>query len=310
MEEIDGYALVKKEEESKPAIAEEKDTFFNEDLLSFPDCPNHCVGGKIFDPYTHMERVCEYCSKKRSTVVRRDLKDKQTGKTIAELLKLPISFAGKEYQADTLVPTFARKDLNEDSLNKVLTELRDLLNKISVGTLPEHSLLFNLGKKVCENNYIYPFLLRAYKAGLTTAPMLSSIELMHMRSQYEEGYDSEFKDYLEKQVCVVVIDAGANYKEIMAVKGLMQLRANRELPTIIFTGYWQKYLFDLIGDDSHESFNLARLISVEYKDEEKNKDEESPNKVSTTPRANPRSRGTSEISLEDFNKLKSNPNLL
>ena len=307
MEEIDGYALVQKEEEIKPAIKNERDTFFNEDLVSFPECPNHCVGGYMFDPYTHRKKICGYCAEKRSHVVRRDIVDKNSGKTVAELLKLPLSFAGKEYQADTVIPTFARKYIDDDSLERVLVELRNLINKVSVGALPEHSIMFNLGKYACENNFIYPFLLRVYKAGLSVAPMLTSIELMQMRSLYESGLDSDFGDYLDKQVCVVVIDAGANYKEVMAVKGLMQLRANRELPTIIFTGYWQRFVWDLIADDEYTGYNLAKLISVNYidKDDKLNNNEEEKMDSQNIVRSNPRAKGTTEISTSDLNSLLS-----
>lgn len=301
MDSINGYNIVTKEEESKPAIKNEKDTFFNKDLVSFPDCPNKCVGGYIFDPYTHTKKVCSYCSNKRSNVVRHDIIDKESGQTISEILKLPISFAGKSYQADTVIPTFARKSIEEDSLEKVLVELRNLINKASVGELPEYSLMFNLGKYACENNFIYPFLLRVYKAGLSVAPMLTSLELMKLRSLYEDGLDSSFGDYLDKQVCVVVIDAGANYKEVMAVKGLMQLRANRYLPTIIFTGYWQRFVWDLVADESYTGYNLARLVSIEYinKDDEDNE----PAKVESAVRVNPRNRGTTEISSDVYNSL-------
>lgn len=302
MEEIDGFALVQKEEEIKPAIIEERDTYFNEDLVSFPDCPNHCVGGYKFDPYTHKKQICGYCANKRSHVVRRDIVDKNSGKTVAELLKLPLSFAGKEYQADTVIPLFARKYIDDDSLNKVLVELRNLMNNVSVGALPEYSIMFNLGKYACENNFIYPFLLRVYKAGLSVAPMLTSVELMQMRSLYESGLESNFGEYLDKQVCVVVIDAGANYKEVMAVKGLMQLRANRELPTIIFTGYWQRFVWDLIADDEFSGYNLARLISVTYVDKEDSDLEKSDNEGKVI-RSNPRAKGTTEISSKDLNSL-------
>ena len=300
---IDGYALVQQEEERKPAIKEERDTFFNRDLISFPDCPNHCSGGYMIDPYNHTKRLCSYCANKRSNVVRRDVVDKETGKTISELLKLPISFAGKEYQADTVIPTFARKCLTKESIEYVLTELRNLINKTSVGELPSYSLLFNLGKYACENNFIYPYLLRAYKAGLSVAPLLTSLELMRLRSRYESGLEDDFGDYLDKQVCVVVLDAGANYLEVMAVKGLMQLRASKDLPTIIFTGYWQSRIRDLIGQDDYLGYNLAKLIAIEFVGSGEDQENGSTPNIQ---RQNPRARGTTEISSSELSQLLNN----
>ena len=61
----------------------------------------------------------------------------------------------------------------------------------------------------------------------------------------------------------MVLDAGAVHGDVLAVKGLMQLRAKNLRPTIIFTNVWNSSVHDLHDNDSG-SYNIAKLCSVEY----------------------------------------------
>ena len=67
----------------------------------------------------------------------------------------------------------------------------------------------------------------------------------------------------------MVIDAGATYTSLLAVKGLVQLRAQKLKPTIIFTNQWNNYVRDICSEDDYECYNLATLYSIEYKNSSK-----------------------------------------
>ena len=242
----------------------------SKNLISFKDCPNGCIDGYYVNPYTHKRVLCEYCEEKRKSVVKEDLIDESTKKSLKELLHLPDNFSGISFSIDSVLPKFALKDIKEDSLNNVKDVLTSLLNDISIGTLPSCSYLFNLGKKAYENNYIYAYLTRAYMSGLTVAPLITALDLCSLRNQCEIGVKDEndlsYKDLLNSDICIVSIDAGATYRSVNAVKGFMQLRANRNKATIVFTNSWGSQIFDLCSEEDECSYNLAKLVSIEYTD--------------------------------------------
>lgn len=257
--------------------------------VSFKDCPNKCRDGYFIDPYKHKRIPCSYCSSKREQVVKKGLQDKDTHKSITELLNLPNSFSGINFDADTVIPNFMLKKLEEGSVLEVKEKLRSLIQDISVGVLPITSLMFNLGSKASENNFICPYLLRAYNSGKSVVPMLSLPELCELRNNMELGIKTDelsYADLVSREVCIIVIDTGATKGSINAVKGLMQLRANKELSTIIFTNAWGYSVLELCSEDDYESKNLATLYSVKYNEKYQEEQRERKEKLGTSSAGN------------------------
>lgn len=243
----------------------------SDNLMSFKDCPNHCVDGKIIDPYKHKRIPCPYCTEKRQKFAKGDLTDKKTGKTISELLDLPVSYTGNEFNEELVIPEFARKIMTKESVNDVLGKLRELITDISIGKLPSCSLMFNLGKKANEVNFIYPYLIKGYVSGRSLVPLVTLTDLCQLRLAFEGSTYSanleksyNYNDLIKRDICVIVIDAGATYTSLLAVKGLLQLRAQQLKPTIIFTNQWNNYVRDMCSEDNYECYNLATLYSIEY----------------------------------------------
>lgn len=240
-------------------------------LLSFKDCPNHCVDGKIFDPYLHKKTLCPYCAEKRKNFAKNNITDKDSGKTISQILELPVSYTGNEFNEDLIIPAFERKKMVESSVTTVLDKLRSLITDITIGTLPENSLMFNLGKKANEVNFIYPYLVKGYIAGRSLVPLVTLTDLCQLRLAFEgSSYSTNlnksytYNDLINRDICIVVIDAGATHTSLLAVKGLVQLRAQKLKPTIIFTNQWNIQVRDLCAEDDYASYNLATLYSIEY----------------------------------------------
>lgn len=268
-------------------LFEQEDKFVEMDGLSFKDCPNHCKDGYYVDPYKHKKILCPYCSDKRKEAIQYGLQDKKTNKSIEEILNLPSSFSGINFSVDTVIPNFMLKNLEEDSVVQVKEKLRSLMNDISVGVVPDYSIMFNLGDKAVENNFVCPYLLRAYNSGKSVVPMINLIELCSLRNDMENGIkpingELSYMDLLNREVCVIVIDTGATRYSINAVKGLMQLRANRDLSTIIFTNAWGYYIFELCSEDDYKSKNLATLYSVKYNEKYKDTQNERQKQLGTS----------------------------
>lgn len=238
---------------------------FNGGILSFKDCPNQCIDGYYFDPYKHRRIKCDYCESKRRSMVKDSLVTKEDNETIYTKLHLPKSFAGVDsFNVDSVIPEFAQTHMLKDSVSSIKSELTRLFNDISVGVVSDHSILFNLGKKAFESNFIYAYLLRAYQAGVLVSPYVTDYDLSRLISGDTEGYDFTYNSLLHSDVCVVVILSGASINNVNIVKGLMQARAHYDKSTIIFTNSWGSYIRDLCLEGDVVSLNLATLCSIEY----------------------------------------------
>lgn len=275
----------------------------NKNMTSFSDCPNKCVDGFIVNPYKHKKELCPYCNEKRKQMLKSNSM-MPDDKSIAKMLNLPESFLGINYDFDTIIPKFALKLIKDDSLSVMREVLKDFIDNSILGTLPTHSAMFNFGKKVNEYNFLYPLMIRYYLAGRTVTPLMSALDLCRLRMMYEKFLpvsptDISYADLLDRDICVVDIDAGATTNSLDAVKGLMQLRARNFKSTIIVTNSWGRGVMDLCGDDIEKCYNLATLYSVEY--EEKYAEKE------TTQKEQPPQRKTGlnsqVLSTNDFKKL-------
>ena len=281
--------------------------FTSSNMMSFKDCPNRCIDGYVVDPYTHKRSICPYCEEKRKSFVKNSLTDKKNNKTIEEALNLPLmsSMSGFNFNSSIIIPEFAVKYLKQDSVDNILKIMQCLVDDVTNGIIPDHSILFNLGARSCPNNFIYPYLINAYIAGLSVVPFLNIVDIQNIRKGYtwkeigEKGkettvfYDCTFNDIIRRDVFVVKIDAGADKDSVNTVKGVMQLRADNGKPTIIFTEIYNQNLNFLKSEDHMKFYHLATYYTIEQND--KGKKEEGKYLSSSTSPA--------EISGSDFNAL-------
>lgn len=249
------------------------DTIFSQNIetldeteatLSFRDCPNKCVEGKIFNPYTGRSRLCPYCEDKRKNLIRGNklLKD---GSKITDILNLNLSVTGNSYNFDLVLPEFARDLLVKPSVDILSSEMDNLINKSNLGDLPTESKLFNLGSKVFWEYFINPLLLNYYREGRSVAPLSFPTDIIDKRNRFEMGIDSsDYNVLVDSDICVVLIDAGVSATGLSAVKGLMQIRGYKSKSTIILTNHWSKNLEFIYHTENLSSYSLARLYSVEY----------------------------------------------
>lgn len=222
-------------------------------------CPNRCVDGYYIDPYTHKRKLCQHClEKRRAEVKTAEIKDK---------LNLPPSLCGNNFNVENILLQNQRSRLESESVKLVLEEAEKLVRDISIGELPTESVLFNFGARCHDANFISPFLRKAYASGLTVLPLLTPIDIIRSRKGLADGENNDvisYDDIVSKQVCLVVLDSGSSQEDILAVKGVMQLRSLRNLPTVIITHVWNKTVSYLHDDPGFSSYELATLYSVKY----------------------------------------------
>lgn len=220
-------------------------------------CPNHCTNGWVVNPYTHKRVRYEHC-------LNKVLEEAQSGE-LSERLNLPVSYVNGEFKPEAV---FTDEGMEKDSVEEVLGVMRKLVGDVSIGELPDHSMLFNLGKRVYENNFLNPLVYKACLAGVDCLPVLTSLDITIARHRYEEGIparDGEltFDRMLSAGLGVVTIDAGETRNGVLGVKGFMQLRARKGNPTIILTHIWNESTLTLIGD-REKQLSLATAYSIRY----------------------------------------------
>lgn len=255
-------------------------------------CPNRCVNGFYINPYTHKKEKCKYCADKRKEDILSGDKD------IRKDLCLPEYYLGYSFDVNAVIPQSALKNLSEESVDTVKTAMSDLIAKVSLGEIPEESILFNFGSKVNENNFVYPLIVRSYMAGLKTSPVIMGYDLYQYRLASENAYDEEkkYQSLLDDDICVVVLDTGSTKNNIMCAKGFMQLRAYKCKPTIFVTNIWRTDVLALCNEDDTHQFGLATLYGVEYLGKETVYEEVSASsKIARTQRG---------MTAEEFNRLR------
>lgn len=258
-------------------------------ILSFSDCPNKCIDGYYIDPYKHKRVKCTYCENKRKQLAQSKVQ-LEGDKSIQTLLNIPNMLSGYgSLQFATIVPV----DSQYFSFNEPINYMQSLFEKASSGDCSEESLLFNLGKVSCVRNFINPYLMRAYIGGATVSPYITARDVFNLVrketglivtddgvvTDYIDDYivsNLKYNDLLTSDICVVHITTGSLYTQVRAVKGLMQMRANNNKSTIIFTDAWYTKFEHELRDSLQMLYTLenpldksvARLVKFERIKEE------------------------------------------
>ena len=250
---------------------DDKKVVIEKGLLSFPDCPNKCTDGYYFEPYKHKRIKCSYCENKRKEVIKNNINvvDYKTNRTIEHMLNLPEYLNGINFDVESIITEKDKEIIKKETLESVYEQINEIMTKASIGDVPEYSIMINLGFKPLFNNLVYPLMMRYYLNGVDIAPYLNvyMIEQMRygnqeMKNKMEEDYKTTFNELIHKDMCIVHLDTGARKESIDSVKGLMEIRAMRQKPTLILTEVKNSNLYSLITDE--KIYNLAHFISIEY----------------------------------------------
>lgn len=242
-------------------------------LVSFKDCPNKCVDGYIFQPYGHRRVLCPYCEEKRKSIINEDaviVNEDGDKVSIADELNLQKSWIGTAYDFNAVLPEFAVKSLVADSVESIKDTLQGLINNSNIGELQDESILLNLGSKVCWRNFVYPYMMNYYREGRSVAPLLTPLDICKYRAYAEQygiqdsSHGINYYDIIDRDVCVIALDSGVTKTGVDAVKGLMQLRANKDKSTLIITDYWGNFLDSVYHTEPVKLLNIAKLYSVTY----------------------------------------------
>lgn len=272
-------------------------------------CPYGCVNGIVFHPRRHVNIPCPHCSKVRKDVVYNN-DNFSSEETIESRLGLQERVVGKsEYSFESIFRVSLDK-FEQSSLTHVKDELDRLISDLSLGDLPKYSMLFNLGDKIYEENFVNPLLIRAYLAGISVTPLLSVYDIASLRRAVESldyGNVEEsnlYKDYLYSDLSLVTIDEGITKSGLDLIKGFVFARGRLRKPTVILTHSSMSEILYVWGmSEEGYDYSVPRLIQVKYK---KKRDESSESLLSDTDSVST----TKVFSKGDFKSMTSNNQFL
>lgn len=237
-------------------------------------CPYNCRNGKVFNVATKQFVPCPHCGEIRTKEVSEDKVFDLADVSLSDKLHLKKPVTGLNFSMECVIPEYARRELELSSVNEVEAVLQQFVNKALLGEAPDGSYLINLGSKANIDAFVYQYIMKAYKAGISVAPFVTALDILRIRAEDERtefiAEDAEndtqvhLTDLVKPQICVVLIDTGATQREVDAVRGLIQLRARDNLPTLVFILYWQKRLSHMCHDSDENLYHLAKLVSVKY----------------------------------------------
>lgn len=226
-----------------------------------PNCPYRCNGqNRYLDRGTAQLVACPHCTEKAEEFVSEPSVEMYqhfgfpTNLNITQHLDIDLLFP--DYELDRLTP---------QSVSDFKSFLESLWSNLKRGILPERSLCIGMGIKGRFSDLVFPLLAASYTSGLTTHPVVLSADLL--RWKLEENMDA-LEEVHSAQTVIVFIEEGSTRVQLHAVKGLMQIRALRGLPTIIVTTWSVNSVNVLLDNDPHAGYSLAEPHFVIYKSSE------------------------------------------
>lgn len=268
-------------------------------MLSFPDCPYGCVDGKLFNTGLRILEDCPYCKEKREQLVM-SAETNESNETDIDLyteLNIPEYFRGIGYSEESLMPNLSNMD--KESVDSVIDFLTEIYNRLNIKQVLSYSVLVNMGAKGNVFSFVYPYMLRAYKNGMTVTPFISNFDIADGVNKLESGVDNKYLDWLNSDISIVVVQSGITQGGVALVRGYMQERAKRGKSTIIFTNaVVSKYIYNTlcIGKEDATCLYLAKYISVSYYSDYSNSDDNTEDNGDVT------NNGKSVITMEELMK--------
>lgn len=240
----------------------------------FTKCPYNCSNGKVFNVALKRLEPCPHCMQIREEEIKLNQTQDKNEDTISlcEKFNLRRSLVGLNFDMDMLIPDFLKKFIVPSSYNEVSTLLNTMLGDISIRENLTNSLILNLGTRVNYDLYAYHYIMRAYKAGMSVVPYISARELYTLRQRANDYVDNDkleynYDAYTRSDVCIIFMDSGITTQEIKGVHGLMLLRSQRDLPTLVFmtAKHWSINLMLNRGTNNDKS--SAKLVTLRYQSE-------------------------------------------
>ena len=234
--------------------------------MPLPNCPYNCgTDYRVYDPRLGKMLPCPYCSKRVADAVDRNL-DAETGETLSEQLGIP----DVRYSWERIIPKVSREHLDKEKAEDTREAYEALLVTLGEpGKRLDRSYVFGLTEKGEIVNAAAPLLYAAARAGRSVAKLTTATEYntMLLRNSLDELDELQNKD-----ITVMVVDHGATKEAILAVKGLLEIRAIKGKPTILVSSSPMNALSTLCSFDGDTGYSTceAHFLSYEGSGEPRN----------------------------------------
>lgn len=220
------------------------------------NCPNQC------NPTTHLFLNRATRELVPCPICKTTLRDTLLTQDLSEELGIPDmkGYTG-QLLLDKIIPAYEVSYLTPESYQGFCDYLQTLWGSLSQGILPSRSLALGLGMKGRVNQVAFPLLATSALAGLTVHPFISASEITALKLR--EDIEALEKLY-SSQVLIVLLEEGASRAHLQVLKGVMQTRSIRSLPTIILTTWSVNSVATLIDSDPEVGYSLADPHFVQY----------------------------------------------
>ena len=246
-------------------------------IVDSSDCPYKCRDGKVFDQTLGYSVPCPNCGEKYRAIANGKSKS-DNGKTFEEIMRIPLGYRPSEYSLEKTIPD--TELMTQVSIDEVERFLKATLNQAVLGEKPRCSFYVNLGRNADILNFLHSYLRQCFKNSLTVLPILSSTDLIALRASAEgietdyirkvlESFTSlelDYHDFETSDICVVTMDAGITKNGVYAVKGLLEARDRRGLPTLVFTNafLYNDMKSQILSYNKAMCYHLLYPVEVQY----------------------------------------------
>lgn len=239
--------------------------------LIFKDCPYYCDRGKHFNFDTKKFEDCPNCAPivQRLTYHNDVITTLEDGRGVklevrlSDLLNIDHKHFDRyrKFEFDRIFPSPGL--INTDIKNRIQEIMEAVYDGIVLGKPLECSYCFGLGANGNLEALVYPFLIQAFRAGLRVSRFTSASMFYDFDVSNRGG--KKFEQFVEADVCIVLITPGLSPEGVGRLKALMQERANKKKGTLFVTTENEDHCSSLINY-SHDVGNKfsATPVFVKY----------------------------------------------
>lgn len=224
----------------------------------YAGCKYNCDrNNMVYDRARGKKVPCPHCSK----IAENHYNAPNSPETKLEFDELGITDPIYTWSKVVSVQTLRR--LEPESIDEVENEVNQILDVVRTSNEGfKESICVGITEKGKPEHIAMPILAFGLKAGKTVGKLITA-------SEYNIALIKNNLDTLEAMwkstVVPIIIDYGTTKESIMAVKGLMEIRALKGLSTILITTWRMEALSSLLSWKDDPTLSQARAVFLQYK---------------------------------------------
>ncbi|PHE64384.1 hypothetical protein COF68_05980 [Bacillus toyonensis] len=225
---------------------------------------HRCYNGKVFTDSTRTAMMpCPDCQREKKNEVRDGMVNPETGKTesLASILGLNKKFVTDMYSDENIIGSADKYYIDHSSLIEFNAVVEAVTSNLTMGNLPDTSLIMYAGRHAKLHELAYCFQASAHKGLMKVGRALTPRDIIVNK------YKEDFSEFYEHDLAIVIMTDDADSIAFSEVQGFMQNRSYNNNPTIVLLSNRRNFTLTIgrLCSLDEPRMDLGAFIGVNYK---------------------------------------------